>query len=105
MNGKATATTIEATERIAGDEEGRQPETRPISPSSGATPKSVPAAVATALPPFRKRRKSGRQCPSIAAPAGERAGQLADERASRGSAGTNPFAMSSRTTGIPYQRP
>ena len=63
-----------------------------------------PAAVATALPPFRKPRKRGRQCPSIASPPAS-APVSSPTRIVPTRAGTNPFAMSSRTTGIPYQRP
>src|SRR5207253_10884665 len=39
----------------------------PAKPSSGATPRNAPPAVATIFPPFWKARKIGRQCPSIAA--------------------------------------
>ena len=38
-----------------------------VSATHTATPKKTPPHVATIFPPFAKRRKSGRQCPSIAA--------------------------------------
>ena len=54
--------------------------------------------------PSRSLRKSGRAWPTIApAPASTPAsGETVSENTS---AGTNPFAVSSRTTGTPYQRP
>ena len=74
------------------------------SPTMGATPRIVPPAVATALPPVSNRRKIGLACPTIAAPP---ASTPASDPATcvATSAGTSPFAMSKSMTGTPYRQP
>jgi hypothetical protein len=70
------------------------------SATNGATPKNAPPAVATILPPRSKRMNTGRAWPTIAAaPASTPARWPATSVAE--SAGANPFAMSSSTTGSP----
>ena len=86
--------------RVAEEQEGRRSRrAAPIPPTIGATPRNAPPHVATTLPPRCQRRKSGRQCPSIAAAAGEHAGEMARRSASRRTRATKPFAVSSTTTG------
>ena len=64
----------------------------------------APPPVATIFPPFRKRRKSGRACPSIAArPASTPASVLTYIVARK--AGTKPLATSSTVTASPYLVP
>ena len=73
-------------------------------PTSGATPRNAPPAVATIFPPRRKPRNKGRQWPSIAA-APARTPLPWPTRTVAAYAGTNPFAVSSRTAGIPSDGP
>src|SRR5207253_7159839 len=73
-------------------------------PTTGATPRKAPPQVATIFPPRCQRRKSGRQCPSIAAPPA-RTPTRCDTTIVATSAGTNPFAVSRKTTGSPSRQP
>jgi len=77
-----------------------------LTATSGATAKKTPPQVATIFPPFSKRRKIGRQWPSIAAaPAQTPARWCGETKSIPSIAGMKPFSTSSRTTGIPSQRP
>ena len=76
-----------------------------MAPTSGATPRNAPPAVATIFPPRWKPRNNGRQCPSIAAAAREHARERSRRRRVARNAGTKPFAMSIAITGTPSQRP
>ena len=77
----------------------------PMPPTSGATPRKAPPAVATIFPPLRKPRKSGRQCPSIAARAREHARRRGPTSFVATSAGTKPFAVSRKHGRQPELRP
>jgi hypothetical protein len=68
--------------------------------TTGARANVTPPAVATIFPPLRKPRKTGRQCPSIAA-APARIPTVSPPTRSPTSAGTNPLATSSIATGRP----
>ena len=71
-----------------------------VSATQTATPKKTPPHVATILPPFAKRRNSGRQCPSIAAaPATMPERWCGETKSIPSSAGTKPLSTSSSTTG------
>ena len=72
----------------------------PAAPTSGATPRNAPPAVATIFPPFWKPRKIGRQCPSIAAaPASTPLPCPTSTVAAN--AGAKPFAVSRSAAGSP----
>ena len=73
-------------------------------PTTGATPRNAPPHVATTLPPRCHLRNSGRQCPSIAAPPASTPARCETTSVAT-SAGTNPFAVSSTTTGSPSRQP
>src|SRR5439155_1517092 len=76
----------------------------PMPPTTGATPRKAPPQVATIFPPRCQRKKSGRQCPSIAAAPASTPVRW-DTVIVATNAGTNPFAVSKRTTGSPSRQP
>ena len=98
QNGRRTRLRSTRTTR-SGRAGTRRARARPRRPSSGAAPKNTPPPVATVLPPFSKRRKSGRQWPSIAAPPA-RTPALADE-SDPDECRQEALAKSSNTSGMP----
>jgi len=73
-------------------------------PTTGATPRNAPPQVATTFPPRAKRRNSGRQWPSIAAPPASTPARWPTKSVAS-SAGAKPFATSSAITGAPRLAP
>jgi len=101
---RETAETMDATDayRVTAKTRIHTPAPRP--PTSGATPRKAPPAVATIFPPRLNPRNSGREWPSIAAaPASTPPPWPTSSVAT--SAGTKPFAVSSSTAGTPSRRP
>ncbi len=72
----------------------------PAAPTSGATPRNAPPAVATIFPPRWKRRKIGRACPSIAA-APASTPLPCPTTTVAANAGTKPLATSRKAAGSP----
>src|SRR4029078_5552668 len=90
--------------RVAGRREHDEPHNEARGPESGASSRATPAAVATILPPFENRRKTGRACPTIAA-APARTPTQSPPTCSPRSAGTSPLATSRSATGTPSEGP
>ena len=76
----------------------------PMPPTIGATPRNAPPVVATTLPPRVNFRKSGRKCPSIAAPPVSTPASCPASFVAT-NAGTKPFTVSRTTAAIPSLRP